>query len=115
MTSERTKKLMVTRGLLEQARRHMLEAWNRAYGERVRVEVTLARVTGEKCVTRTRSRAWALGDGMPVALLEGRAGGYALEAMRVICEECEDDARIPVGFGLARLWYCAKHAPKAAT
>ena len=33
--------------------------------------------------SRTRSKAWALGNGHPVVLLEGRAGGYCLSRVRL--------------------------------
>lgn len=34
--------------------------------------------------TKTRSEAWNLGDGSPVAKIEGRTGGYLLEALKVL-------------------------------
>ena len=37
---------------------------------------------GPEYSTATRSRAWALGDGSPVVLIEGRTGGYHLSHVR---------------------------------
>ena len=34
--------------------------------------------------TKTRSKAWTLGSGHPVVLLEGRSGGYDLSRVRAM-------------------------------
>jgi hypothetical protein len=39
---------------------------------------------GPEYATTTRSRAWQLGDGSPVVLIAGRAGGYHLDHIRVL-------------------------------
>lgn len=36
--------------------------------------------------TKTRSEAWTLGDGSAVVLIEGRTGGYYLNAIKAIAE-----------------------------
>jgi hypothetical protein len=48
-----------------------------------RVGVCLVRGDPEYA-TKTRSRAWPLGDGSPVVLIEGRTGGYHLSFIRVL-------------------------------
>jgi hypothetical protein len=42
--------------------------------------------------SRTRSKAWALGNGHPVVLLEGRTGGYCLSRVRLAKSEVEGTA-----------------------
>ena len=34
--------------------------------------------------SRTRSQAWALGDGSPVVLIEGKTGGFSLDFVRAV-------------------------------
>lgn len=37
--------------------------------------------------TQTRSEAWVLGHGQPVVKIDGRAGGVALEHLRVVVDD----------------------------
>lgn len=46
------------------------------------LDVTVIRDDGTRWLTRTRSGPWQLGDGTWVILLEGKAGGYALDRVR---------------------------------
>lgn len=46
------------------------------------LDVTVIRDDGSRWLTRTRSEPWQLGDGTWVILLEGKAGGYALDRVR---------------------------------
>lgn len=60
------------------------DLWNQNHKVGNRVRVTLD--NGEYWFTRTRSRAWLLGHGQAVVMLEGKAGGYDLS--RVECAAC---------------------------
>lgn len=53
-----------------------IDTWNTNYPSGTPVEVTLDDESQWK--TKTRSKAWALGDGTPVVMLEGKTGGYLL-------------------------------------
>lgn len=59
------------------------DAWNETYPVGIRVRVTsVAAQDGKPAVTFdsvTRSKCWALGDGNPVVLVEGKRGGYSVE------------------------------------
>ena len=59
------------------------DAWNETYPIGMRVRVTsVAAHDGKPAVTFdsvTRSKCWALGDGNPVVLVEGKTGGYSVE------------------------------------
>lgn len=59
-----------------------VETWNASYP--VGTPVTVTKDDGTKIETKTRSIAWALGDGTPVVMLEGISGGYLLS--RVVGE-----------------------------
>lgn len=59
----------------------ILERWNTAVPVGTRVAVQLIQ-PGPEYATATRSRAWQLGDGSPVVLIEGRTGGYHLSHVR---------------------------------
>ena len=54
------------------------DAWNRKYPERTEVVVLMD--DGRALITKTRSRAFEIGDGMQaLVLIDGKTGGYALE------------------------------------
>ncbi len=59
------------------------EAWNAKHPIGTRVRVTsVAAHDGHPAVTfdsATRSKCWALGDGNPVVLVDGKTGGYSVE------------------------------------
>lgn len=59
------------------------DAWNETYPIGIRVRVTsVAAHDGRPAQTFdsvTRSKCWALGDGNPVVLVEGKTGGYSVE------------------------------------
>jgi hypothetical protein len=63
----------------------LAEAWNRA----VPVGSACIRVDdlGKQHETKTRSKAWTLGDGSPVVKVEGIAGGYRLERIIPLAAE----------------------------
>ncbi len=55
------------------------ESWNKKYPEGT--DVFLVADCGDVVITRTRSEAWALGDGTPVVKVCGWAGGYSLDRL----------------------------------
>ncbi len=59
--------------------RRLLEAWPHPAGTPVLVRGDY----GGEDPSVTRSAAWALGDGTPVVLVEGRSGGVHLARVRV--------------------------------
>lgn len=66
---------------------HTAESWNAAYpvGTLVRYFPVYPPIKSVPPVeTRTRSEAWALGDGSVVVLVEGRTGGVHLSHIEVI-------------------------------
>jgi hypothetical protein len=52
------------------------EEWNTRFAPGTRVTLTLS--DDSKMETRTRSRAWNLGHGVPVVLVDGKTGGWEL-------------------------------------
>ena len=60
-------------------RAELLAAWTHPEGTAVEYTDDL----GVVHASRTRSKAWALGDGSPVVLLEGRTGGYCLSRVKL--------------------------------
>jgi hypothetical protein len=40
--------------------------------------------------SKTRSKAWELGHGEPVVMIEGKAGGVSLDAIATICPRCDE-------------------------
>lgn len=65
------------------AEKKAFTGWSHPVG--ARVEVT--RDDGRKTITSTRSAPWKLGDGTPVILLSGIAGGYLLTRVRVLSSD----------------------------
>jgi len=59
-----------------------IETWNESYPPGTSVEVWLDDNTIFK--TKTRSVAWAIGDGTPVVSLEGKTGGYLLSRVQPV-------------------------------
>lgn len=55
----------------------LVEAFNREWPPGT--PCTLVKDFGEAIETRTRSKAWTLGHGAAVVLVDGISGGYALE------------------------------------
>lgn len=66
----------------------LLAAWTHPEGTAVEYTDDL----GVVHASRTRSKAWALGGGHPVVLLEGRTGGYCLSRVRLAKNEAEGTA-----------------------
>lgn len=59
--------------------------WNALYPPGT--EVNLTEEGGNSTRTRTRSRAWQLGDGTPVVQVDGRSGGFRLTRIRPVTME----------------------------
>lgn len=69
------------------SRAHTAVSWNAAYpvGTAVRYWPIYPPIDGVPPeVTRTRSEAWALGDGSVVVLVDGRTGGVYLSNVEVL-------------------------------
>lgn len=64
-------------------RRNLLTTWNAACPPGTWIAVRIWR-DGPEYESRTRGHAWALGDGTPVVLIEGRAGGWSLAFCRAL-------------------------------
>lgn len=65
------------------------DAWNAAYQQGTPVYAWPGARTDEPVLTRTRSVAWDLGSGHPVAMVDGHAGGILLTHLRPL--ETTDD------------------------
>jgi len=86
---------------VERVRRmNLILTWNAVVpvGSRVAYrEVTY----GTEIETRTRSAAWALGDGTPVVLLEGKVGGWRLSFVRALGPEAPPELATPAAAEVA--------------
>jgi hypothetical protein len=67
------------------ANQRIVDAWNAAH--KVGTPVILRRDNGTELTTKTRSEAWVMGEHTPVVMVEGIAGGYALERVTPIPKE----------------------------
>jgi hypothetical protein len=64
-----------------------VDAWNAEHPSGTRIAVRILR-DGPEYETTTRSAAWALGDGSPMVLIEGRTGGWCIDGfVRALAED----------------------------
>jgi len=72
------------------------EAWNAIYPPGTPVEVSPILLEPPAYKTRTRSAAWIVGSGDALVSIEGKTGGYWLDALRVLTEEEYVQSKLPL-------------------